>query len=205
MSVYEKIKNNIVIGKNVRPSGVLPAVALINPRFEHNVGSSIRAASCFGIKQVWFTGSRIKLEDRERLPREERMKGYQDVTLIQYDYFLEQFKDATPVAVEVDPTAEVLTVFEHPENAIYIFGPEDGNVPQVIRQHCHRFVTIPTKHCTNLSAAVYITLYDRLMKRQQLGLEPVLPASAVLNEPRGFGAFEEFKKQGSLNGRNLNV
>ena len=126
------------------------------------------------------------------------MKGYQDVTLIQYDYLFDQFPNCTPVAVEVDPTAEILTQFEHPDDALYVFGPEDGSIPSVIRQHCHRFVTIPTRHCTNLSAAVYITLYDRLAKRQLAGLEPILSASQVMQEPRGLGAFEELQKQGTL-------
>ena len=114
------------------------------------------------------------------------MKGYKDVDLIQFDYFLEQFENCTPVAIEITPTSEVLTTFEHPENPLYIFGPEDGSIPQVIKQHCHRFVVIPTKHCTNLSAAIYIVLYDRLMKRQMKGLEPIIPACDMLNEDRGW-------------------
>jgi tRNA(Leu) C34 or U34 (ribose-2'-O)-methylase TrmL len=198
VTVYEKIKNNIIVGKGHNPVGVTPAIVLINPKFEHNVGASIRAASCFGISQVWFTGDRISVDDRKRLPREERMKGYNDVTLIQYDYPLDQFRDVTPVAVEVDPTAEVLTQFEHPSSPVYVFGPEDGSVPPQVRRHCHRFVTIPTRHCTNLAAAVYITLYDWHIKRQLAGLEPIKPASKVMSEPRGFGEFELLQKQGQL-------
>jgi hypothetical protein len=37
---------------------------------------------------------------------------------------------------------------------------------------CHRFLVIPTRHCTNLSAAVYTVLYDRHAKRVHAGLEP---------------------------------
>jgi len=33
-------------------------------------------------------------------------------------------------------------------------------------------VIIPTRHCTNLSAAVYTVLYDRHAKRARAGLEP---------------------------------
>jgi hypothetical protein len=32
----------------------------------------------------------------------------------------------TPVAVELRPDAESLVTFEHPEEALYVFGPEDG-------------------------------------------------------------------------------
>jgi len=176
-------------GKNKKKIGVAPAVALCNPKYSHNIGQSIRAASCFGVKQVWYSGNRITLDEygkKHRLPREERMKGYKDVELHQFDYFFEQFpKDVTPVAVELREGSEMLTQFEHPEKAVYIFGPEDGSIPSVQLQHCHRFVVIPTRHCVNLSAAVYLLLYDRFMKRQQAGLEPMC-MDDIMDEHRGF-------------------
>ena len=158
-----------IIGKKTAPIGVVPAIVLTNPKYDHNVGQSQRAASCYGIKQLWFTGNRVSLEPEKgkRLPREERMRGYKDVEVIQFDYPFDQFPNATPVAVEIGPNSEDLVDFEHPENPIYIFGPEDGSIPQVFMRHCHRFVTIPTKHCVNLSAAVYTILYDRHAKLQR--------------------------------------
>lgn len=186
------MNNRIIVGKNKPPMGITPSVALINPKYPRNVATAIRAASCFGVEQVWYTGNRISIEDGQRLPREERMKGYMDVKLIQYDYFFDSFNDnVIPVAVELCPNAEILTTFNHPENPLYVFGPEDGSIPQVIKKHCHRFVIIPTFHCTNLSAAVYLILYDRLMKRQLAGLDPIVPASKVLNENRGWAKFED--------------
>jgi len=182
----ENIKNRIIIGKKGQNLGVHPSVILVNPKYGHNVGAALRACSCFGLKQLWYTGNRIKLEDNKRLPREERFKRYQDVDLVQYDYPFDQFKNVVPIALEITPGVEMLPQFEHPENAVYVFGPEDGSIPGAMLRHCHRFVMIPTKHCTNLAAAVYITLYDRLIKRQQLGLEPIAPACDVLNETRGF-------------------
>jgi tRNA(Leu) C34 or U34 (ribose-2'-O)-methylase TrmL len=175
-------------GKNKTPVGITPAVALVNPKYPHNVGAAVRAASCFGVKQVWFSGNRVSLSPTagSRLPREERMKGYREVELRQFDYFFDQFPDATPVAVELRPNSEQLPDFEHPENPLYVFGPEDGSIPQVMLRHCHRFVVIPTRHCVNLSAAVYMVLYDRLLKRYSAGCEERLPMSEILAEPRGF-------------------
>ncbi len=108
------------------------------------------------------------------------MKGYRDVDMVQFDYPFDHFKGATPVCLEVGGT-ENLFDFVHPENALYVFGPEDGSVEQMYRRFCHRFVKIPTKHCTNLAAAVYIVLYDRAMKHYQLTQE--MPE---LNEHRGW-------------------
>ncbi len=141
------------------------------------------------MKQVWFSGNRVSLtpDKKYRLPREERMKGYQDVELKQFDYFFDEFeRDVVPVAVEVRRNSEILTDFEHPEKALYVFGPEDGSLGSVHARHCHRFVIIPTKHCTNLAAAVYIVLYDRYLKQLRNG-----GASLELSEERGFIDLEQ--------------
>lgn len=162
-----------VWGKGKTPQGESPAVALINPRYAHNIGGAVRAASCFGAKQVWWTGSRVTLDASkgERLPREERMKGYRDVTLVQFDHVFDQFgADVTPVAIELRHNAESLPDFEHPEKALYVFGPEDGSLGKVELMHCHRFVVIPTEYCVNLAAAVYLVLYDRMVKRRGNGV-----------------------------------
>ena len=150
-----------VWGQNTPPKGKTPAVVLINPKYPHNVGAAVRAASCFGAKQVWWTADRVKLDTAkgQRLPREERMKGYRDVEMINYDYPFMMFpKGVTPVAVEFRNNTENIYDFEHPENPVYVFGPEDGSLARVHYKLCHRRVWIPTKHCLNLAAAVAITL-----------------------------------------------
>lgn len=149
------------------------AVGLWNPKYAHNVGGVVRAASCYGVPQVWFSGSRVKdeVEIAERIPREERMRGYNGVSICHSDRFFDEFSGVTPVAIELTPGAENLIEFEHPENALYVFGPEDGSLPRVALGLCHRFVKIPTRHCTNLAAAVYTVLYDRHLKRVWSGLE----------------------------------
>lgn len=153
-------------GRNADDVGVAPSIALINPKSASNVGMAVRLASCYGIKQVWWTGNRVNLDisGKKRLPREERMKGYRDVSMIQHDMFLDQFADAVPVAVEVRDNSESLLQFEHPENALYIFGPEDGSIPKPYLVKCHRFVVIPTAHCLNLATAVATVLWDRRYK-----------------------------------------
>ena len=183
------------MGRKKKKDGVAPAIGLVNPKYPHNVGKAVRAASCFGVKQIWFLGNRVSLKPKGkkyRLPREERMKGYKDVELRQFDYFFDEFdSDVVPVAVELRTNAENLMTFEHPEMALYVFGPEDGSLDQVHLRHCHRFVVIPTRHCTNLGAAIYLTLYDRMYKRCMAGKEPILPITEMLHEKRGYEEPEE--------------
>ena len=175
--------NNIItdgVGSNL-------AIALVNPKFAFNVAQVVRIASCYGVPQVWFSGDRINLENskKNRLPREERMKGYREVDICHGDYFFDAFpKDVTPVAVELTRSSENLIHFEHPENALYVFGPEDGSVGSTQLRHCHRVIQVPTRHCLNLSMAVGTVLYDRHVKRVLAGLED--PHDVADAEQRGF-------------------
>ena len=163
-----------------------PAVVLSNPKYRQNLAGIVRACSCFGIPTLLWTGNRIDLNEMDRLPREERMKGYRDVywEKLENNRPFDLFPGAVPVCVELVPHAENLASFDHPERAVYVFGPEDGSVPQVFRMHCHRFVFIPSAHCLNLSAAVNVVLYDRRVKRISQGLESPVMAE-ILQETRG--------------------
>lgn len=140
-------------------------VVLINPKYAHNVGGAIRACAAFGVPQLRWTGDRVLVETYNgRLPREERMREYNAaVTWSRAQRPLDELA-GTPIAVELHQGAELLTSFKHPDDAIYVFGPEDGSVPKALRVRCHRFVVIPTHHCLNLAAAVNIVLYDRRIK-----------------------------------------
>ncbi|HEY8939399.1 MAG TPA: TrmH family RNA methyltransferase, partial [Cellvibrio sp.] len=50
------------------------------------------------------------------------------------------------------------------EQALYIFGPEDGSVDQAVLDCCDHVVYVPTVGCMNLAASVNVVLYDRLAK-----------------------------------------
>ncbi len=171
--------------------GKAPAVALVNPKYPHNVAGVLRSCSAFGVRQLWITGERA-IEDweaRGRLPREERMRAYGDVEVCLGDYFFNAFsRDVTPVAVEVRENAEPLATFQHPENALYVYGPEDGSLSRVHLQHCHRFIVIPTRgrRCLNLSVAVAMVLGHRMVQRQLTGAEPMLHDFEEPGDHRGF-------------------
>lgn len=64
------------------------------------------------------------------------MRGYQEVEIRQADYFFDAFAGAVPVAVELRRNAESLIDFEHPERALYVFGPEDGSLDRAVLAQC---------------------------------------------------------------------
>lgn len=161
-------------------------IILQNPKYPENLAGVIRASACLGdAMPVIWTGDRLDramgrvkalsaghgLARKERLMREFRHPDYKYVQWENsnkpFDLAREMLgSNIVPVCIEVDGT-EDLTTFDHPRNAVYVFGPEDGSVDQVFRRLCHRFVTIPTTHCLNLAATVNVVLADRLMKQRR--------------------------------------
>lgn len=159
-------------------------VALINPKFPHNVGAAIRAMSCFSDGgRLMFTGDRVKPETMKRIPREERMKDYANIQWSKVEKPTLEVPDSIPIGVELVPGAQRLETFQHPKNALYIFGPEDGSIPGGVRSACHQFVVIGSRHCLNLAAAVYLLLYDKAYKDF---LENGTPMPDIEGEHRGW-------------------
>lgn len=140
-------------------------IALTNPKYARNVGGAIRACSCWGVDELIWSGNRVlspeEWDSEERIPREMRMF---DVKLTRSDRFKDIIKSSglIPIAIEFMDNSENLFDFIHPENAMYIFGPEDGSIPSTILQHCHRFVKLPTIHCLNLTSAINCVLMHRM-------------------------------------------
>lgn len=148
-------------------------VQLIDPKYAHNLGAVVRAISVFGGGRLRWTGGRADAGLSRRLPREERLRDYKERVDFERSHSdvrpLDQWPSATPVAVEVRDNAEDLVEFEHPMDAVYVFGPEDGSLDRATLTACHRFVTIPTEGCLNLGAAVNVVLYDRFSKTPTKG------------------------------------
>lgn len=165
------------------------AVLLDYPKFPHNVGTALRACALLGSQHLFWTGDRVPPPDEwpegARLPREERMRCYARTRMtnlpgpavmprvIPHILMSPDYPDLIPVCVEVSDTAENLVQFEHPEHALYVFGPEDGSVGRNLRAGCHRFVRIPNaigdedldgRTPYNLATAIAIVLYDRMAK-----------------------------------------
>ena len=139
-------------------------VVLINPKSPTNVGGVMRAAGCYGVSNVWYTGRRNGIAQKFATDTQQRTEEIplQEIT----DLVSLKKSDTKLIAVELIDGATPLPHFTHPENVVYILGPEDGSIRKEVLKLCDDVVYVPTTGCMNLAATVNVVLYDRLAKSQ---------------------------------------
>ncbi|UPW19703.1 RNA methyltransferase [Agarivorans sp. TSD2052] len=155
-------------------------IGLVNPKSPSNVGSVMRAAGCFSAEAVFYTGQRYARAARFNTDTKNQslnipLSGVEDLT--------EQAAAGVKiVCIELAEGATPLPNFKHPQQALYIFGPEDGSISQALVDKADEVVYIPTKGCLNLAATVNVVLYDRLAKSEQvLGGDDLIRTSRDVN------------------------
>jgi tRNA(Leu) C34 or U34 (ribose-2'-O)-methylase TrmL len=137
-------------------------IGLTNPKTPANVGSVLRAAGCFSATAVFYTGERY---ERAAQFNTDTKAVNRNIPLHNVASLLDSIPMGTKlVCVELAEGATPLLAFEHPDNAFYLFGPEDGTLEQDIIDRADAVVYIPTIGCLNLAATVNVVLYDRLAK-----------------------------------------
>ncbi len=145
-------------------------IGLTNPKSTSNVGSVMRAAGCYGVDQVLYTGRRY---DRAAKLATDTKKVRIDISLdnvesLGLSCLTQAFdKDIKIVCVDLVKGATPLPAFKHPEKALYIFGPEDNTISQEVIDKADHVVFVPTIGCMNLAASVNVLLYDRLAKSEK--------------------------------------
>lgn len=142
----------------------LVSIGLVNPKSATNVAVILRAAGCYGVSSVFYTGERYSFA--KGFQQDTKGMRHKIPTVAVEDLLAMTPNGATPVVIELAENAIPLPAFTHPDNAYYIFGPEDGSVPADILEKCENVVYIPTFTSMNLAATANVVLYDRLAKRE---------------------------------------
>ena len=141
-------------------------IGLLNPKSPENVASVLRAAGNYRVNSVFYTGTRY--------PRAARLnpctvdmsrKVSKDISITGVEHLIDDTPDDLDiVCIEFAENAIALPAYQHPHDALYIFGPEDGTISQNIIDRADAVVYVPTVGCMNLAATVNVVLYDRLAK-----------------------------------------
>lgn len=123
----------------------------------------MRAAGCFNATEVVYTGNRF---DRARGFSTDTQNITESIPLTRVDELLQGAPESLKIiCVELVEGATSLIEFEHPDQAYYIFGPEDATISQSVIDMADDVIYIPTQGCLNLAASVNVVLYDRVAKR----------------------------------------
>lgn len=142
-------------------------IGLQNPKSATNVASILRAAGCFGVSSVFYTGQRFRYAKEFNA---DTKSFHRVIPTIGVDSLGAVIPGgATVVGVELVEGATPLPEFTHPDNAYYLLGPEDGSLDASLVAICDHIVYIPTFSSLNLAATANIVLYDRLAKSQYDG------------------------------------
>ncbi|MCU4675449.1 RNA methyltransferase [Catenovulum sp. 2E275] len=137
-------------------------IGLTNPKSPTNVGAVMRAAGCFAANAVNYTGQRYERAAKYQTDTKNQLRH---IPLTGVDCLVEAApENAKIICVDLVEGAIALPDFQHPENACYIFGPEDGTIEQAVIDQADYVVYIPTYGCLNLAMSVNVVLYDRVSK-----------------------------------------
>lgn len=138
------------------------AVGLFRPRKDINIGGALRAAFCYDASLLIILG-RDNIRESSDTTKTWRHKP----VLFTDDFSKVCPYDCVPVAVDLVEGATSLVDYEHPQRALYIFGPECSTLQGPTLEFCRDRVFIPTTACMNLAATVNVVLYDRLAKQHK--------------------------------------
>lgn len=137
-------------------------IGLTDPKSPSNVGAVMRAAGCYQADEVRYTGVRYARAAKFHTDTKDVSRT---IPLNAAESLIDDIStDQKVVCVDLIEGATPLPEFVHPENAIYIFGPEDGTISQTVINRADAVVYVPTVGCMNLAASVNVLLYDRLAK-----------------------------------------
>lgn len=144
---------------------ILPfAIGIEHTKTSVNVGTLLRSAHCFGAALVFTVGKRYKYQcsDTTKAARNMPVIHFADW----HEFRAHQWPDWDLVAVECIESAPELSKFDHPRSAIYVLGPEDGNISQVVLDWPNvRKVKIESRFCLNVATAGSIVMWHRNSQR----------------------------------------
>lgn len=142
-------------------------VAVCQPKLPVNVGGLVRSVNAFGGAYVDVIGHRYE-------GQASAVGHDQHLPVRQYDT-LDAWLAAVPydtdvVCIERGSGSVPLEEYTHPERAVYLLGPEDGDIPPAVASE-HDMVEIPTTFCLNVATAGSVAIYDRVAKTLRAGTQ----------------------------------
>lgn len=137
-----------------------------------NVGNLLRSAHSFGASFFFTIDTSVDL----KAMRESDTSGaFDHIPFYNFDSAADLIlpRKTSLVAVELVDGAVDLPSFRHPLQAVYVLGPEKGNVSDEMLERCDHVIKIPMKFCVNVGVAGALVMYDRLISLGKFKDRPV--------------------------------
>ena len=136
-------------------------IGIYSGKRTYNFGVLVRTARVFGADFVFSVG--------RRNPGEASSVGSElSIPLFHFDTLALLVAsipvNARLVCVELAAAAVDVRTYQHPDQAVYLLGPEDGALPSSIMRQ-HDTVILPGAYPLNVAMAATVVLYDRMLKR----------------------------------------
>lgn len=146
-------------------------IIFYDPKNTENVGTALRSAYLYNADVFIIIGQREHVQ-RVLKQGSNTYKAHHHIPTLFFNSW-EQFQESFSrdgvklVAIELATSSISLPSFQHPKNAMYVFGNERNGIPKDVLSQCDHIVQIPAVRppgSFNLSTACSITLYDRFAK-----------------------------------------
>ena len=146
-------------------------IALYSPKNIHNWGSILRLATNFNVDFCCTIQSRYKRQwaDTTNFAKNNPVFHFEDIS----QFLVSYPKQCKLISVEINSRALSLEKFIHPENAIYIFGPEEGSINNYLIDNSDICLKITSNRCLNQAMCAGAVLFHRHL--QEFNRERVLP------------------------------
>lgn len=148
-----------------------------------NLGNLVRTAHSFGASFFFTIDPNINMKD-VRFADTSDASGQMPLYIFDKLSDMPLPKHCKIVGVEFLEDAVDLPSFRHPQQAIYILGPERGNLSAETLAKCDYTIKIPMKFCVNVGTAGAIVLYDRLISMGRFAKRPVVAGGDILPLPK---------------------
>lgn len=127
-------------------------IGIYHAKTEHNIGTLWRSAQLYGAAFIFTVGRRYQMQASDTPKTRNHTPLFEYSTI---DDLVAHLPQSCPlVGVELDPRAQALSQFAHPERACYLLGAEDHGLPLNVLDRCHAVVQVETLRPQSLNVAV---------------------------------------------------